>query len=522
MFLNSWKPRRDDEDGAVLIAVIGFAAVALLVITLMSTTVVTGAGRTSAARATVQSQAAAEAGVDAARAVVDANACTSSTIDNSASSAAIRYKVQISWRSNSSAAWSARCPVYQRGQVKYTATGYAPAGSVMGQTSGDKSYVEAVYGSPTVSAIDASGAALYSWGVDAGTGMTGLIGSISGTNAKVQIYNGSASCSGALTLGALSLANISANIQVRNGNYNISACSLTGNVAASGSVTMNGSDDLHVTQITGSVNAASLNMIGYSTLTNGATLPNNTSALVKTPVGKTLAGIPLGGLVGNQSPDLRTPPGVTVAAASAPAVPGWTEWDYQGASQWPGFVVKTLTTDQCNTVGINLILSGLLSSQSVVVDAQACPASTFQTLLNVSLTNSVALIVPNNAAITMNLASVSLPTGLNTKLWIVQPDADVTDNKPTCPTGGSITISGLAALNLAPTMVYTPCAYNETSLIGAANGQVYAGTINLSTAISLGRTYTPIGLPGVDLNAASSTATGPRGLLSTRNVQTGP
>jgi hypothetical protein len=507
---------RDEQSGVALAAVIGVMAVALLVMTLVTTSIVSGVGHTSATRAGVQSQAAAEAGIAAAREVVDGNKCTTATIAGTTP----KYSVAISWSAVAPPAtpttWTSSCPPTSAAQIRYVSTGTAASGGVAGQTAQNTSSIESIYGGKSVTNTDTgTNAAIYSWGstVSGASGISGGVGllntlAVGGPKATIQVKNGNAACSG------LNL-NASADWVIQNGSFadNGLCATINGSIWASGSVSVTGLLGLGLASISGSVTAGSLTMSGLSNIGGGAWIKGSASL---TPLLSSVTG-------GSTSPSLKSNQSGPSPYGN-PTVPNWYDYSFPVNSgptspQWPGFTVVTLggsTTPPCSAAGINAAL-GNLSAGPIVVNAQNCTNGNLLSGVTLgALQNDVALIL--SSSVNVDVGGLSLQLGSH-KIWIIQTD-NKPDGMPTCP-GGSLTRSGIN-LVFPNMMIYTPCTYTETGLLGVNTytGQIYAGQVNLGGLARI-MNYEPIGLPGVDLSTGTSTATGGRSLISTRNVQSG-
>ncbi|MEO7545525.1 MAG: hypothetical protein ABIT21_04430, partial [Terrimesophilobacter sp.] len=149
-----------DERGAALVAVIGTFAVCLLLTTLIASSVVQGLGWSTFSRASIQSHAAADAGIVAARVgLYSAGNCNSqSTSGVYVSNSNPIYTAKV--ERNNGAGWVAGCPTINTSQVRITSIGTAEAPAVAGISAGDTSTVEAVY-LYLQPGVNPSGAAVY-------------------------------------------------------------------------------------------------------------------------------------------------------------------------------------------------------------------------------------------------------------------------------------------------------------------------------------------------------------------------
>ena len=217
-------------------AVIGFLAISVIVTATVATSVVGAMGATSMTQASVQSQAAAEAGVAQAQAVL-AGTCTASTITgtNPAFSATI-------YRSTDGTTWTEGCPNSTE-LAKVVSTGTAQSAGSGGYDRYDQLTVEAIFSAnAATSAITPGGPAIYSYS----GGSLGAGASISvppGLNATVMLYEADMNCNGAFT-GPVTL--------VVQGNFTSSGgCSIVGDVWATGNVAITGGSGVRSTVVNG-------------------------------------------------------------------------------------------------------------------------------------------------------------------------------------------------------------------------------------------------------------------------------
>jgi Tfp pilus assembly protein PilX len=521
MFLNRLPQRlRHDERGAVLVAVICMMTVVMLLVTLITTSVVSGAGTSTASRSGVQSQAAAQAGVAAVRAIVDKSACTSASTYASAVGASPQYSVKVYWRADATGTWAAGCPANKQQQVKYVSTGTAAAKGVAGQSARDVSYVEAVYSASSVSStITASGAAIYAYQASGSTGLgtngIGLFDTLSGTPATgaIQVRHGNFTCTG-LQVG------MTINFIVPDGNFTQTGLcgSITGSVWAGGSVDMSGSISGNVSAGT-TLRMSPTSSIGGNAWVRGASTFDN--FLFRPTISGNLTTQSRTGNVTAGSTTILPAPGVS--PYSTGTVADWVDYNYTGQAGWPGFTIVALPAGNCTWTMLSNARTTIGTAKGVI-DARACTNGNFLNGISLSYQkNDLAYILPNT--INVDIGGVSVQ-GSEYNVWFIQPD-EVADGVPTCPPGGKITMSGVN-VSFPHMMVYSPCTYAETGLLSVLSlltftGQIYAGKVELGQALIGVRSqnYLAIGLPGVDLTAGTTAATGPRLLLSSRNVQTG-
>lgn len=523
---------RRDEEGVALAAVLGFMAVGLILTSVVASTVVTGISQTSAARAGVQSQGSADAGIAAARAAVMNGSCSGDA--NAVFTGTDPVYTATVYRP-AGTGWVPGCPtsVTSADQVRIVSVGSASAKGVQGVSSGDSSRVEAILSGVTTTVIPgapaqpatypivASGPAIYAYS-STGFGGSGSLSPVDGSTPGVLIKNGNVSCSGAssgvddwsIAGGDLTVSGscTAAGDIFASGRATLSgAGSIGGNVVANG-VTMSGSasvagsvwssSDVQLsgaTKIAGTVTANSLNMSG-GTISQSAWI-YNTSFL---DWGSTITGMlttkamsaSSHGTVSGSTVVVPSGPGQSpYAAPSAPSVPGWI--DLPANAPWPGFTVKTLPAPCDATAFASLISS--FNRQPAVIDARGCSGGlNFTGAQQLALTADTVIIANQ-----FNLGGSASFTG-NGRLWLVVPD-DKADGLPTCATGDSFSLGGAFSL-AAPlsVMIYSPCAVSVGSAI-SMRGQIYSGAASIAGAARLA--YIQIGVPGWNLSTGGSTAT---------------
>ena len=153
--------RTDRESGSALAAVVGILAVTGVVATALLTMTMFATGHTSAGRAGVQAEAAAEGGIDYARATL-ATTCMPPTVaggpglvlsppppdppdppDPSSTSSPPAFEVRI-WYRATDGGWVGGCPGATPTEVRLRSTGFAAHPGVAGHDRGDAHTMEAV------------------------------------------------------------------------------------------------------------------------------------------------------------------------------------------------------------------------------------------------------------------------------------------------------------------------------------------------------------------------------------------
>lgn len=237
-----------DETGAAMAAVIGLMAFSLLTSALVVSSVIASTSYTTVTRAGVESQAAAEAGVAAARVGLLTGTCAAD--GHSYESTAPEFVATV-WVP-AGGGWTRGCPSGTSVQVRILSTGYAQSEGVVGASGRDVTHLEVVLSAASVpTEIDAGGPAVYAYKSE-GFGGGGQLVSAGDDEARIIVKEGDVDCNG----GAAG----DADIVVNDGDLKVSGgCVLTGNAWVSGRVTMPGGPD-----IGGSVIADALTISGGS------------------------------------------------------------------------------------------------------------------------------------------------------------------------------------------------------------------------------------------------------------------
>ncbi len=579
------------DRGAALAAVMSLMLLGALLSVLILSSVVASISSTTAVRATVQSEASAQAGVDTALASVVSGNCVSSYT----SATAPKYTVAVSYTTSPTLTtpgltWIAGCPTASAPFMKLTALGTAAAPAVGTTTVGNTESVEAIYSRPvSTSTIVASGPAVYAYSSQGFAG-SGTLVSLDGTNdADVLVKTGDVSCSGG--------AAAKGDFVVNQGNVTLSgSCGVTGNLWASGSgkgianlsggvvvggnivanglaissgtvggsTWTSGATTINSATIGGGVTVTANNFVtngsnkiggnlwasGSAELTNGDDVKGNATAqtlkLSGGNVGSsgsneawsrgdvtgvtwftikahlTAKSVPSGMTAGGGITVVPAGPGAGGAAPATPTqpvVPNWINFAYQ-TSDWPGYTVSTMGTS-CDATKLQAAITSFNGSKGVV-DARACSAALFiGGSTKVALSNDVAIISTNGFDLSYSKGGGGFSSTAAVKLYLITPDTTVeSPTAPTCPSGSSTSVGGgFTFSSTISTIIYSPCKVTIGSGINFY-GQIFGGQTTVDGAAKL--FYTPVGLPGWDLDtgSASTVSSAPNAwtTVSTRNV----
>jgi len=470
---------RQEDSGSALVAVIGVMVIGLILTTLAMSSVVHGLGFTTSTRAGVQSQAAAEAGLAAARAglypdpVSHLNTCASQPTPGRYVSASDPIFTAVVEHYDAGPDWISGCPGAATTQVRVISTGTALARGVAGQAAGDSSRVEGVFAwvRPT---IEPSGPAIYLY-------KGGEIESNSsldlteGTEGGIVVPSGDLTCSNNNTV-------INGDVVVHGNLIFGGSCEVNGNAAVTGSAT------LYTGLVALDLTAASVSPIDWDPHVGGNYHP--------------------GGPV--------------------PGAPPWTEVGYVPA-HWVDvltgpFQQRTLTGSDCKFTTGNIGGVPGNPAQPVILNALGCvpnaaspPGATNSGVYSennqtVSLTSDV-VIFANRFNFDFNAVKFVSSTSALHRLWFITPDYGA-DSVPTCPVSavtphfqGDFTVGNNFEIGTnISALLYTPCAFNGVNGF-EWRGQIYSGNYShIKNNPSF--TFVPMGAGGVNFETGTPTPPG--------------
>lgn len=539
---------RREDDGAALAAVMGLMIVALLITALISSSVVSAYGYSSFTRAGIESRAAAEAGIAAARAGLVAGTCASSInasthpavgVYTSAPGTIPRYEARIYPRVGGAWASSPGCPASATVDVRVVVTGTAEAKAVTSRSARDTEKLEAVLSAPSVpTTIAARGPAVY-----------GYNGGSFGNGGKILTENGvpidvvfrDAGSSGTLVCDG-GMAAVT-NVVLANGNMRIdSGCGITGtawaergtvttsggaivegsirakdvvisngevrgNVHALNSVTVSGGPTLkgHFTALTANISGGTfsagannaMRIYGQTTISGGA-FPTAVPVVTRTLNGTAK---PWSGTVTVTQTYPSVPATSPWEVPPAPSVPVWIDFPYN-ASMWAGFVEYNMGSD-CSKAKFDAA-AVFFAGRPGLIDARGCTVDIVGSD-QLAFTNDVAII---GYKIHFGAGAMIINNSTTEhRLWLINPD-DIADGNPDGDCKGYLTLDGGFKIATSParftTMIYSPCALNFSQDVGLY-GQVFSASSAFSGNGRL--TYAAVGLPGYDLSTGLSTST---------------
>jgi len=513
---------RSADGGNAMIAVVG-----LLAVTSMITMTVTGAtvqalSYTSLTRAGVQSNAAAEAGVDAMLAELFADECpesgeltvTQGALDGSLTgpaAAAPFFTATVAQRVSTGAAWTPGCPDGATTQIRIQSTGFASdTGVAESASAGDVSAVQAVYvWTPGINSAAVTGAAVFSYGVPGLSNSLELL-SFNGNQANVIVAEGNILCSNSVY--------VEGDIVAANGDIQLdNTCRAGGNVWASGTVGLQGNKTIGGDVIAA---GAGTNRIDPQVRINGGVYVRG---VIDTWGQRCTSGATGWDDAGDACALGRSSGANPVFwnrnDVVAPTRPPWIDVNYVAADwQARGWTVRTWTgpctiDNRTRTDAQVTALSTYTTPQ--VIDMRGCANVVFSSSanLNISMRTDLTFITPRN----VNLENFTVASfgNLDRSLRFISPDT-VADGRPTTTGCGRFDINNRNDM-VAPVsiMIYTPCTVQNSNQLNW-RGQYYAGRVTFSNNSEL--TYVPIGIPGFDLGNGAG---GPSGEGAVGGTPTG-
>jgi hypothetical protein len=548
-----------------MIAVIGAMMVVAVLCTTILASSVSAMQTTSRSRASVQSVAAAEAGIDAAEAAVrSAAGCTGTGVYSS--NVEPKYVATVGWWSG--VGWVEGCPIplLTYDKIRIISVGTARDSGVAGSSSGDSTTLEARYAYTRPSgSITASGGAVTAGGISGQTSLSVTNSSENvpgGKTADVVVSSGDFSCN---YNGSGPKLTIQGKLIVKNGNVALDGCIVLGGIVASGAVSLNN----NANQVTGGISAGGAVTVAAGNSIVGDIVTKSSAAIFGSVRGNVFAGgnadtklgsttaidgnvtakgavnVDTGGLgtllmsltnllkcgltPGNGNPlsaslgCLLAKAGIVTGTTSqrvsnvqepvAPSVPAFTGYTYSAAEWltagyrevvWPASKCTVNSSDSASMAQLNAVLA---STMPTVVNAMAC------TTLSLSSSGAAALALAAKADVAFiakgfALTNVKIDSAVSAH---VNTRFIVPGTVPSVTVAACVNVLGLIKLNAnvvvgpkARSMFYTPgCIDQSNSVI---RGQEYAGFVKTGQTVSV--EYIPLGIPGVNLDGGTvATAT---------------
>lgn len=528
----------DNQQGSALLAALGLTAVAAVIAIVVTTTSLFSVGFTTATQAAVQSQAAAEAGIDFAAASVSST--TTACQANYSSSSAPKFSVAVYYSivnpvpspiPDSGVTWVSGCPTLLATLVKFVSTGTANTPGLVGNSGGNTRRVEAIY--PFRPNAPGTGSALYSYSQTDSTGTNFTLTQGASATPSIQYLTapGGLVCTSANNT-------INGNLVVGSGSVTIGTqCQINGDLSAGGVITVKGT-------VTGNVTSSAASSPAIS-VTNTGTVGGNvyaggpvsiggpvTGNVVAGPaLGTTSISATVGGSVvaaGAVNPSVTTLVTGTITqnksgmvGPTTPFVPGWVDYPYS-PTDWTGYTESVLPVASCTsgTAVLAAMTLALASATPSIFNALACGVAgpNFGSLPSTMNLSSNLVIVASSIAFPNSgnsfVATAATSTTPHKKLWLIIPDRGPTANQPDCPNPQTISVGKLtiSASGNVDAMIYSPCYISNSP--NSWQGQIYANGLKMSNGFQIN--YVPLGLPGYDLTTGGGSLGTAVGVLGTR------
>lgn len=519
-----------NERGSAILGVLGVMGVTIIIAVTTTTASLHATGITTSTRASVEAEAAAEAGIDYAASLLATSVCQATYISTTAPlfSVVVSYSNLSSSPGTTDTSWTIGCPTSTSAQkLKLVSTGTASTVGVAGNTTGNIRKVEAIYPytpSPPAYMIVPSGPAMYSY-LQQDPTINNLTITQAGTVRPSIVYlSGSATCTsgtritGDLVFGGGSLS-VTSGCTINGDLYssnvvNIQSGDVTGNVFAAGvqngvSVTLAPSAEVDgnifaagPVSIAGEVggNVVAGPTAGTSTFSNQASVGGS---VVSAGTVSASNGAVKGTITQNKT---------GIVTPTIPTAPPWVDYAYS-PSDWVApngspYLVTTMTS--CSASALSNALATLAGSATpMILDTRVCGAVTNFSGYNMTLTSD-SVIIANG--FNFNLNNIQATSAPDKRLWIIIPDT-VADRQPTCPAGSSANIGNNVQVGPhVAAMIYSPCPISNGGDVWT--GQMYTSSVGTSSAFTLN--FLQIGLPTVNLSTGQYLAPTGTGVLGDR------
>ena len=521
---------RLNERGSAILGVLGVMGVTVVIAVTTTTASLHAVGITSSTRASVEAEAAAEAGIDYAASKLATSACQSTYSSSIAPifSVVVSYSNLATSPGTTDTSWVNGCPTSTSAQrLKLVSTGTASTVGVAGNTTGNTREVESIYPytpSPPAYTITPSGPATYSYSQQDPT-INNLTITQAGTVRPTLVYlSGSATCT--------SGSQITGDVILGGGGLSItSGCTINGDLSTSGVVSIQSG------VVTGNVNAAGVQSGTSVSLSPSAAVDGNIFAAGPVSIGGAVGGNVVAGPVTGVSTfsdhssvggsvvsagTVSTSAGVVkgtitqditgIVTPTVPFAPQWVDYAYN-PSDWVasnGSPFAVLTMISCTSSVLSNSLAALAASVvPMILDTRVCGSVTNFSGNNMSLTSDSVILANGFNFSSNNIQASSAP---DKRLWIIIPDT-VADRQPTCPTGSSANIGNNVQIGPhVDAMIYSPCAISNGGDVWT--GQMYSSSIGTSASFTLN--FMQIGLPTVNLSTGQYLAPTGTGVLGNR------
>ncbi|TFD11258.1 hypothetical protein E3T35_11925 [Cryobacterium sp. TMT1-2-2] len=438
-----------------MLAVIGLMGVAGVATLAIAASTMNSIGVSSAARAAVQSQAAAEAGVDAALGNLSQPTCKEqwgtttpiSTVD-------VFYSLDptpVAGEPDEN--WFPGCPAANAERVKIISTGEATQNGQAGNNTGDSRIVEAIYAVNAKGSGKAAGIAIYA---DSDFSVIESV-TIHADESSIIVRNGDASC-------ISSGANV-VDVLLYKGDLTLGeSCGVFGNVWVSGKISISGSAAVHGTAVADAkpefVDPGWYDLKYKYSKTNGA--------------------------------------GPTKVKSQ------------KDQAAWAYFENVVSIEGTCTLTALQLAADDLAGAPGIIECADGVDVSTDGTLI---ISSDIAIVADSFQF----RETAQIDAAAKQKLWLVTSDKSP-NNKAKCNAkAGDFSVIESVKVNVnVDVMVYTPCNVN-ISTSSQWRGQIWGGTVKLGTSGVY--TYAEVGFPGPTSGGSEATDLGTSPLGARQSIR---
>lgn len=521
---------RRNEQGSAILGVLGVMGVTIVIAVTTTTASLHAVGITTSTRASVEAEAAAEAGIDYAASQLATSVCQPQYSSSTAPifSVVVSYSNLATSPGTTDTSWVVGCPSSTSAQrLKLVSIGTATTAGVAGNTTGNSRKVEAIYPytpSPPASTITASGPATYSFFQQDQT-INNMTITQGGTVRPSVVYlSGSATCT--------SGSRITGDVVLGGGGLSVtSGCTINGDLSTAGVVSIQSGE------VTGNVNAGGVQGGTSVTLASPGEIDGNIFAAGPVTIAGKVGGNAVAGPVAGASSfssnssvggsvvsagTVSASPGVIkgtitqnqagIVTPTVPFAPPWVDYAYS-PSDWVasnGTPYSVLTMATCTSSVLSNALATLAGSTTpMILDTRVCGSVTNFSGYDMTLTSDSVIIANGFNFSNNNIQASSAPYK---RLWIIIPDT-VADRQPTCPAGSTASIGNNVQVGPhVAAMIYSPCAISNGGDVWT--GQMYSSSIGTSSAFLLN--FIQVGLPTVNLSTGQYLAPTGTGVLGDR------
>ncbi|MFC5928100.1 hypothetical protein D6T64_10355 [Cryobacterium melibiosiphilum] len=444
------------EQGSSLLAVIGVMAVfAIISITIVASTMTT-LGATTSTRASVQAQAAAEAGIDATVARFATTSCPELT----SASPDVTFTVALAFQVAGEEDWHEGCPSSAAIAVRITSTGNAVNDGVLGNTGGDARTVQAIYSAEATTAEISPDVAVHAESTIGFGDSSQVFYATGASRPSLYVKDGDVKCTGSSIMRM--------DLVIPHGSFSMGgSCQFFGDVWSAGDAKLAGSAIL-----TGSLIAPSIDTVGSSIITGDAWALNEITMKGSSQIKGNVVAASVDHKETSQIGGTKTlSPASSRIFPVFPDAPLWQDFSYE-KYDWSDYVQKT-ASGTCTFAELQPIVDSLQASRGLI-DARACTNGITSIGDEILTLKNDLVIITNNVDLQGSAQFQAVSSGA--KLWLIMPD-EVADGAPTCPVNARANIqNSFIAGTHVQALLYSPCDITFT-YSAIWYGQMYGATV---------------------------------------------